>query len=60
MLAAMGFFDPDDEQVTPQAVFEHFHDVTAWYIEDTEVTIDRGLVGRVLIASATRARATGR
>ena len=48
-LAAMGFFDPDDEQVTPQAVFEHFHDVTAWYIEDAEVTIDRELVGRVLI-----------
>ena len=26
--AAMGFFDPEDEEVTPEAVFEHFHDVT--------------------------------
>jgi predicted unusual protein kinase regulating ubiquinone biosynthesis (AarF/ABC1/UbiB family) len=48
-LAGMGFFDPDDEQVTPEAVFEHFHDVTAWYIEDREVTIDRALVSRILI-----------
>jgi predicted unusual protein kinase regulating ubiquinone biosynthesis (AarF/ABC1/UbiB family) len=48
-LGAMGFFDPADSQVTPQAVFEHFHDVTAWYIEDREVTIDRELVSRVLI-----------
>ncbi len=48
-LASMGFFAPDDDQVTPEAVFEHFHDVTAWYIEDREVTIDRALVSRVLI-----------
>jgi predicted unusual protein kinase regulating ubiquinone biosynthesis (AarF/ABC1/UbiB family) len=48
-LGAMGFFDPADEQVTPQAVFEHFRDVTAWYIEDREVTITRELVARVLI-----------
>ena len=48
-LGAMGFFDPDDEQVSPEAVFDHFHDVTAWYIEDREVTIDRELVGRILI-----------
>ena len=48
-LGAMGFFDPADEQVTPQAVFEHFRDVTAWYIEDREVMITRELVARVLI-----------
>ena len=48
-LGAMGFFDPDDDEVTPEAVYDHFHDVTAWYIEDGEVTIDRGLVGQVLI-----------
>jgi predicted unusual protein kinase regulating ubiquinone biosynthesis (AarF/ABC1/UbiB family) len=48
-LGALGFFDPADEQVPPQAVFEHFHDVTAWYIEDREVTITRELVARVLI-----------
>ena len=45
----MGFFDPDDPQVSPEAVFDHFHDVTAWYIEDGEVTIDRELVGRIMI-----------
>jgi predicted unusual protein kinase regulating ubiquinone biosynthesis (AarF/ABC1/UbiB family) len=48
-LAAMGFFDPDDEEVTPDAVFDHFHDVTSWYIEDREVTVDRALVSQVLI-----------
>jgi predicted unusual protein kinase regulating ubiquinone biosynthesis (AarF/ABC1/UbiB family) len=48
-LGAMGFFDPSDEEVAPEAVFEHFHDVTAWYIEDREVTIDRELVARIMI-----------
>jgi predicted unusual protein kinase regulating ubiquinone biosynthesis (AarF/ABC1/UbiB family) len=48
-LGAMGFYDPDDEQVTAEAVAEHFHDVTRWYIEDREVTVDRELVGQVLI-----------
>jgi predicted unusual protein kinase regulating ubiquinone biosynthesis (AarF/ABC1/UbiB family) len=48
-LGAMGFFDPADEQVPPDAVFDHFHDVTAWYIEDREVTVTRELVARVLI-----------
>ena len=48
-LGAMGFFDPADEQVTPQAVFEHFRDVTSWYVDDREVTIDRDVVTQVLI-----------
>jgi predicted unusual protein kinase regulating ubiquinone biosynthesis (AarF/ABC1/UbiB family) len=48
-LGAMGFFDPADELVTPDTVFDHFHDVTAWYIEDREVTVTRDLVARVLI-----------
>jgi predicted unusual protein kinase regulating ubiquinone biosynthesis (AarF/ABC1/UbiB family) len=48
-LAAMGFFDPDDELVTAEAVFEHFHDVTGWYNEDREVTVDRALVAQTLI-----------
>jgi predicted unusual protein kinase regulating ubiquinone biosynthesis (AarF/ABC1/UbiB family) len=48
-LGAMGFYDPEDEQVTAEAVFEHFHDVTRWYIEDRELTIDRELVSQVLI-----------
>jgi predicted unusual protein kinase regulating ubiquinone biosynthesis (AarF/ABC1/UbiB family) len=48
-LGAMGFFDPADDHITPDAVFDHFHDVTAWYIEDREVTVTRDLVARVLI-----------
>jgi len=48
-LAAMGFFDPDDDEITPLAVFEHFHDVTAWYTEDREITVDRALVTQTLI-----------
>jgi predicted unusual protein kinase regulating ubiquinone biosynthesis (AarF/ABC1/UbiB family) len=48
-LAAMGFFDPDDEKVTPERVFDHFRDVTAWYTEDREVTITRELVAQTLI-----------
>ena len=42
-LGAMGFFDPEDDQVTAEAVYAHFHDVTSWYIEDREVTVDRAL-----------------
>jgi hypothetical protein len=45
----MGFYDPADPEVTAEAVAEHFHDVTSWYIEDREVTVDRELVAQVLI-----------
>jgi predicted unusual protein kinase regulating ubiquinone biosynthesis (AarF/ABC1/UbiB family) len=48
-LGSMGFFDPEDPVLTPEAVYDHFHDVTVWYIEDREVTIDRELVAQVLI-----------
>src|SRR5918998_6024032 len=48
-LGAMGFYDPADDEVTAEAVFDHFHDVTRWYIDDGEVTIDRELVTQVLI-----------
>jgi predicted unusual protein kinase regulating ubiquinone biosynthesis (AarF/ABC1/UbiB family) len=48
-LGAMGFYDPADEEFTPQAVFDHFHDVTRWYIEDRRVTVDHDLVTQVLI-----------
>ena len=47
--ARMGFFDPGDEAVTPEAVLAHIRDVTRWYIEDGERTIDRELVAQVLI-----------
>ena len=40
-LGAMGFFDADDEAVDPDAVLDHFRDVTRWYVDDGEVTIDR-------------------
>jgi len=48
-LGAMGFYDPADEEVTAEAVAEHFRDVTRWYIDDREVTVDRQLVAQVLI-----------
>jgi predicted unusual protein kinase regulating ubiquinone biosynthesis (AarF/ABC1/UbiB family) len=48
-LGSMGFFDPADAEVTPEAVYEHFRDVTRWYVEDRELTVDRALVSQVLI-----------
>jgi len=48
-LARMGFFEAADEQVAPEAVLGHFRDVTRWYIDDREVTIDKPYAGRVLI-----------
>jgi len=48
-LAAMGFFDLADDRVAADAVYEHFKDVTRWYIEDRDMTVDRALVGQVLI-----------
>ncbi|HYP48224.1 MAG TPA: AarF/ABC1/UbiB kinase family protein [Thermoleophilaceae bacterium] len=48
-LGSMGFFDPADEIATPEAVFEHFRDVTSWYIDDEERTIDREVVSQVMI-----------
>jgi predicted unusual protein kinase regulating ubiquinone biosynthesis (AarF/ABC1/UbiB family) len=48
-LARMGFYDPYDPVLTPDAVMRHFRDVTNWYGEDREVTIDRHIVAQVLI-----------
>ena len=48
-LGRMGFFDTGDEAVTPEAVLAHLRDVTRWYVEDEERTIDRELVAQVLI-----------
>jgi hypothetical protein len=48
-LAATGFFDRSDPQIAPDAVLDHFRDVTGWYLVDRELTIDRELVARVLI-----------
>ena len=48
-LAGMGFFDPADEAVGADAVLAHFRDVTGWYVDDREVTIDKRWVAKVLI-----------
>jgi predicted unusual protein kinase regulating ubiquinone biosynthesis (AarF/ABC1/UbiB family) len=48
-LAAMGFFDANDPDVPPDAVLAHFRDVTRWYIEDGERTIDKRFAAQVLI-----------
>ncbi|MBN1528928.1 MAG: AarF/ABC1/UbiB kinase family protein [Thermoleophilaceae bacterium] len=48
-LGSMGFFDPGDDAVTPEAVLSHLRDVTRWYVDDRAVTVDRDLVASVLI-----------
>ncbi len=48
-LARMGFFDVADPELAPDAVLRHFHDVTHWYSDDEEITIDRKLVAQVLV-----------
>ncbi len=48
-LAGMGFFDASDPALPADAVLDHFLDVTHWYSEDREVTLDRELVAQVLI-----------
>jgi hypothetical protein len=37
--------------VTPEAVMAHFRDLTGWYVEDDEMTIDQGYVRQVMIDS---------
>jgi len=49
LLGEMGYFDPDDPEVTPSAVLEHFLDVTEWYRDDRPFTIDTDYVRRVMI-----------
>jgi predicted unusual protein kinase regulating ubiquinone biosynthesis (AarF/ABC1/UbiB family) len=48
-LAAMGFFDPDDPELPPDAVLAHFRDVTHWYIDDGERTLDKRYAAQVLV-----------
>ena len=45
----MGFFDPADPHLAPEAVLRHFRAVTAWYTEDRPVTLDRRMVAQVLV-----------
>jgi predicted unusual protein kinase regulating ubiquinone biosynthesis (AarF/ABC1/UbiB family) len=48
-LGGMGFFDPADPELTPEAVLAHFRAVTRWYIEDGERTIDKRYAAGVLL-----------
>ncbi len=49
-LVAAGYY-PADLEISSDVVLEHFRDVTSWYIDDREVTVDRELVTQVLIDS---------
>jgi predicted unusual protein kinase regulating ubiquinone biosynthesis (AarF/ABC1/UbiB family) len=48
-MAAMGFFDVDDDKVPADALLEQCRDAISWYADDRELTIDRALVTRVLV-----------
>jgi predicted unusual protein kinase regulating ubiquinone biosynthesis (AarF/ABC1/UbiB family) len=48
-MASMGFFDVANPAIPVGAFYEHFRAVTSWYTVDHEVTIDRELVGQVVI-----------
>ncbi len=48
-MGAMGYYGMDDEVITPDAVFDHFRDVTSWYFSDRELTLDREVVAQVLV-----------
>ena len=48
-LAGMGYFDRADPQLSPEAVLDHFRAITGWYTTEGERTLDRVVVGRVLI-----------
>jgi hypothetical protein len=50
-LAALGYYAADDGEITPDAVIAHFRDLTGWYLEDGERTIDRDYVRQVMIDS---------
>jgi predicted unusual protein kinase regulating ubiquinone biosynthesis (AarF/ABC1/UbiB family) len=49
-LIAAGYYAPDFE-IDSRLVLDHFRDVTAWYVDDGVLTVDRALVTRVLIDS---------
>jgi predicted unusual protein kinase regulating ubiquinone biosynthesis (AarF/ABC1/UbiB family) len=49
-LIAAGYY-PAALEVSSDVVLEHFRDVSSWYVDDREVTIDRAVVAQVLIDS---------
>lgn len=48
-LAALGYFDPDDEFVTPELIMAHFRAVTDWHLDDRERTLDADYVRELVI-----------
>jgi predicted unusual protein kinase regulating ubiquinone biosynthesis (AarF/ABC1/UbiB family) len=48
-LVAAGYYPADDPEIESDAVLAHFRAVTAWFIEDREVTIDRGVVSQAMV-----------
>jgi len=48
-LIVAGYYPPDDPEIATDAVFAHFRDVTAWYVDDREVTVGRAVVAQALI-----------
>jgi predicted unusual protein kinase regulating ubiquinone biosynthesis (AarF/ABC1/UbiB family) len=48
-LTAMGFYAPDDPEVTPERVLAHFEAATAWYGEDRELKIDGDVVRATMV-----------
>jgi predicted unusual protein kinase regulating ubiquinone biosynthesis (AarF/ABC1/UbiB family) len=56
-MAKLGYFDADDEAISPEALLEQCLDATEWYAQDRELAIDHELVTRVLVdASDPRSR----
>ncbi len=48
-LVAAGYYPADDPEIESDAVMAHFRAVTAWFIDDREVTIDRGVVSQAMV-----------
>jgi predicted unusual protein kinase regulating ubiquinone biosynthesis (AarF/ABC1/UbiB family) len=52
-LAALGYFDPADAQVTGERLLAHSWALGWWWLEDQgEVTVDRDLVARMMVDAA--------
>ncbi|HEY1360060.1 MAG TPA: AarF/ABC1/UbiB kinase family protein [Thermoleophilaceae bacterium] len=49
LMAGLGYFDPDDERITPERLLEYMRAVTWWWIEDHgDFTISRALVSKLI------------
>jgi len=45
----LGFFDPEDEAVTPERLLDHIWALSFWYFEDRELTITRDFVAQIMV-----------